>query len=515
MATRSVRRNAALLKWLRAAAFVGLVAWALAAMSFSPLAAGFGIALITGVVALFAPGVAVLIAIIAISLPLLAADFIVGAAFLVIGFASSQFLGESNGWPFLALTAAFAGALYGPVWAVALIAGWVLGTSEGAVVGILACLAIEAAGLLLGRTSFGLVQAGGIQPAVIDFANAPSNLVGFSWLSASLDSIDPNALLRVITASGAKAQLAVQPLLWGIGAAVAGLVARVPNARRRAPLMLAAAAAGTLALAGGSYTVLRLPGSATPTVGALAVAAISSLAVAFAYIAVWEYVFPRVTTKVDAVRPGSMSTEDADVDELLRLIATAEDELASKHTTNTTVMITDMKSFSKMTEEDGSYVSAKTIQRHRDLLLPIIEKHGGHGKSTGGDGLVAAFPSANAAVTAAAEMQTTLSQRNELRADERAIIIRIGVAAGEVVLDRGGRPFIGNGLNMAARVMNLADGGQAFVTRRIADEAGDVPGVRTASHGEFSLKNIADPVEVIEILWAEDQEPMRPGERTE
>ena len=73
----------------------------------------------------------------------------------------------------------------------------------------------------------------------------------------------------------------------------------------------------------------------------------------------------------------------------------------------------------------------------------------------------------------------------------------MGIAAGEVVLDKGGRPFIGAGLNLAARVMNLADGGQIFATAGVGDAAAAVS-VPIASFGEFELKNIARPVEIVE-----------------
>ena len=35
-------------------------------------------------------------------------------------------------------------------------------------------------------------------------------------------------------------------------------------------------------------------------------------------------------------------------------------------------MITDMKSFSRITQERGSMLTAKLVQRHRDLCLPVI-----------------------------------------------------------------------------------------------------------------------------------------------
>jgi class 3 adenylate cyclase len=172
-------------------------------------------------------------------------------------------------------------------------------------------------------------------------------------------------------------------------------------------------------------------------------------------------------------------------------------------------MITDMKAFSAMTEEDGSILSAKTIQKHRDLLLPVIEQHGGHGKSTGGDGLVAAFDDAPSALAATVDMLRVLEAHNASHQSERDLAIRVGVAEGEVVLDKGGRPFIGTALNLAARVMNLADGGQAYAT---ADVTAKAPSsIHVYSHGPFQLKNIARPIEVVEVLWAENQVPRGPS----
>lgn len=516
MATKIKRRNGEALRWIRASLFAATTGAALTGMGFSPAPAGWAIAIAAGVVALFAPGIAVLVTIIAMGLPMLAADFLAGAVFLVIGFAAVQYLGQDNGRSYLLVAAAFAGAVFGPVWAAPVIAGYLLGASEGAVAAILACLFIEGAGIMLGREAIGVVHAGGAaERAVLDFSSAPAGLLSFGWLSSALESINPESLLGAITGANSKAMLLVQPALWAGAAVLAGSIRRPADDPRRSLMGFASVAAGVVALMLGSAAALSALGPEdSADIGALAVTAAGSLIVALGFSAVWEYVFPPVVVRAPAaVTRAGMSAEDADVDELLRLIATAEDQLAAKHTTRAVVMITDMKSFSKMTEEEGSYTSAKTIQRHRDLLLPIIERFGGHGKSTGGDGLVAAFETPLSATTAAATMQRTLAEYNASHPSERDIVIRIGVASGEVVLDKGGRPFIGTALNLAARVMNLGDGGQALVTREVADGAGAVEGVRNASHGTFELKNIAEPVEVVELLWSDGQEPQSLGGR--
>jgi class 3 adenylate cyclase len=303
--------------------------------------------------------------------------------------------------------------------------------------------------------------------------------------------------------------LIAQPVVWVLAAAVAGLIARRPGPRTTPWVRLIAVGCG-VAVAWGGDAVMRM-GMGTQFLGADSmVALVSSLALALAFVAARETVFSARSVEPSPTPHSiSMAAEDADVDELLRLIATAEDKLASQHTSQRVVLITDMKSFARMTEEDGSVASAKAIQRHRDLLMPVISANRGCGKSTGGDGVVAAFESASDAMAAAVGGQRALAAHNASHGNEREVLVRMGVASGEVVLDKGGRPFIGTGLNLAARVMNLADGGQILATGEVTATVGsaDMP---THSFGAFRLKNIASPVEITEVLWADGQVPRDP-----
>ena len=266
-------------------------------------------------------------------------------------------------------------------------------------------------------------------------------------------------------------------------------------------------AAGVLAVAAASIGAsFALSGPVEASV--LAQGALASLVLGMLVVAVSEFVFTPQISELAVASP-SLRAEDADVDELLRVLAEAEDALAAKHTVQATIMITDMKSFSKLTQIDGSVLTAKTIQRHRDLLLPIVMKQGGKGKSTGGDGLLARFDRPGDAVEAAVQMQRKLTEYNSRHTSDRDVLIRVGIASGEIVVDRSGRPFIGDGLNKAARIMDLADGGQVFVTGEVM--AGVAAPPPTHHHGPHEVKNIAEPLQVIEILWWDGQEPMDPS----
>ncbi|MDA3936883.1 MAG: adenylate/guanylate cyclase domain-containing protein [Actinomycetota bacterium] len=507
------RKNDTLLKWLRAFIFAGMTSWALLAMAFDPPGAAVALGAGVGILALISTGLAVLAAIILLAIPMLAADLIVGAAFLVVGFAAVQYLSQQNGRLFLLIAGTFVAAALGPIWAVPVIAGYLLGSSEGAIVSLLACLLLEGAGIIAGHGAIGAVVTGGMSPAMLAFGEA-SGLLSFGWVGHAVESLSPGGLLDSLGGVNDVPMLLAQPLIWAVAASITGLLKRNIEDPKRTVFGLVAAVSGIAAAAFASIVAVTLLGSEAE-LPSLGLTAGMSLAVALAYVGIWEYVFPPIPPKAIAPRTNglsSMQAEDADVDDLLRLISTAEDQLSSKHTTQAVVMITDMKSFSRMTEEDGSFLSAKAIQRHRDLLLPVIARHAGSGKSTGGDGLVASFKTALDATTAAADIQRAILAFNTEHLTEREMSVRVGIASGEVVLDKGGRPFIGNALNMAARVMDLGDGGQVLVTREVKDLAGQ-GAPKTHSHGSFELKNIAEPVEVFEILWSDDLTPVDPRTR--
>lgn len=502
------RARAGVFKWLRAIVFAAILLYALQRMPFYPAALSALIALGAAALSLVSPGIGVVAVIIALTPPIAASNIIVGAIFLVVGLSATKYLAEDDAAVFLVIALAFIGSRLGVGWAFAALAGYVLGASEGAIAALVACAVLEVAGVLTGVPAAGILATGGSDAGrVLAFGTAPEGALAFSWVVPAAKAVEPQRIADSFSSVSHVALLVVQPLLWAGAAAVAGALRRGPDDPRRAITGLGVGALATTLLAGTSIAAMTLLNGPAGLAGMLSAAGLS-LAVTLAGIAAWEWVFPPLPPRPAAEKPGpaatGMSAEDADVDELLRLIATAEEELATKHTVETTVMITDMMSFSRMTEEDGSVVSAKMIQRHRDLLLPVIDRHGGHGKSTGGDGLVAAFPTPADALSAAVEMQRALASYNTSRPSEREITIRIGVATGEVVLDKRGRPFIGTALNLAARVMGLADGGQVMTTSDLLEAAGKDE-FRSESHGPFELKNIAEPVEVAEVLWSDGQ----------
>jgi class 3 adenylate cyclase len=495
-----IRRNGPVLRYISAALFALATFGILRISPFYPSWLLLALSVGAGVLAAFSPATAALCLAVAGSAPLLAADLVAGVVIMIAALVATQYLADGRATGFLLVALV---VLLLPIrgeWAVVALAGYLLGRGRGALAATMACIAIELAGLLTGAPSIGALATGGSPPGLIDPGSISPGSLTFGWLTSAAAAADPDRFIGIVRGAGDVMLLIVQPVLWGVAAAVSAAIHR-PGSRVRS----FAGVVGAIAVLTLGTGILQVALGA-PTIG-LAPTVLVSLVIALVVTAIAEWAFPLTVRAARPERAAAAPVAGHDVDDLLRVIASAEEELAAQHQTSAVVLITDMKSFASMTEELGSLESAKIVQRHRDLLLPVIGRHRGRGKSTGGDGLVAAFSSPSDAVSAAAEMQRTLREQPQAEHVGPKMLIRVGIAEGDVVLDKGGRPFLGSALNVAARVMDLADGGRIMTTGGVADGIED-PGscrCRLHAHGDFQLKSITEPLPVVEVLWYEGQ----------
>ncbi len=497
MAGSPFRKNEAIARYI-AALMLALVTWlALRAMPFYPPWLELALALATGVLAAFSAATASLLFVMVLALPVISADFMTGVTFLLVGLVATQYLSAGRAGGFLLAVLGVAAIPLHAEWAVVALAGYLLGRGKGALTAATVCFTGIAVGIALGSPVIGSIATGGAAPGLVSFTSAPEGALTFSWLIPALKAADPQRALDTLGAVSQPVFVGAQFALWTLAGAVGALLKRP----RRKALALVSPAASVALLAAGSLALDAGFGGPVGT-ETLLLTTVVSLPVALAATAIAILVFPVKTVAPAAAQP----TGPRDVDELLRTIASAEDELAARHNAQAVVLITDMKSFSAMTEEIGSVESAKIVQRHRDLLLPIIVAHHGSGTATGGDGLVAAFGTPGDAVAAAGAMQHALDGYTGSDRSPHELSVRVGIASGEVVLDAAGCPFLGAALNLAARVMDLADGGRIMMTGQVAGASNTAPAA-LHDHGDFKLKNIAEPVRVTELLWRDGMTP--------
>jgi len=163
-----------------------------------------------------------------------------------------------------------------------------------------------------------------------------------------------------------------------------------------------------------------------------------------------------------------------------------------------TVLFTDIAGSTSMTERLGDAEAMKIIKAHDSLVRREIEARHGHVVKHTGDGTMAAFPTASAAVQASMAIQKGFRVQNE-RMPERRIDVRIGMSAGEPVDE--GEDLFGATVQLARRVCDAAEAGQICVSN-VVRELCLGKDFRFADLGARTLRGFSDPVHVFEVAWS-------------
>lgn len=122
----------------------------------------------------------------------------------------------------------------------------------------------------------------------------------------------------------------------------------------------------------------------------------------------------------------------------------------------TAILSADVKGYSRLMGED-EVATIRALTAYRDLMATLIQQHRGRVVDTPGDNLLAEFTSVVDAVQCAVEIQRELKTRNAELPNHRKMEFCIGVNLGDVVVER--ERIYGDGVNIAARVEGLAEGG--------------------------------------------------------
>ena len=162
------------------------------------------------------------------------------------------------------------------------------------------------------------------------------------------------------------------------------------------------------------------------------------------------------------------------------------------------ILAADVVGYSRLMEEDESGAFERLRAHRKELFEPEIEKHHGRIFKLMGDGLLAEFGSVVDAVECAVMLQRGMAERNNGVPDDQRIDVRIGINLGDVIVDGDDRQ--GDGVNIAARLQQLADTGGICVSGKVAKEVEKKLAFAFQPMGEQKVRNIDEPVAVYRVL---------------
>jgi class 3 adenylate cyclase len=160
------------------------------------------------------------------------------------------------------------------------------------------------------------------------------------------------------------------------------------------------------------------------------------------------------------------------------------------------ILSADVKGYSRLMGED-ELGTVRTLEAYREMIAEAIRNYSGRVVDSPGDNMLAEFASVVDAVESAVEIQQELKAKNAELPENRRMEFRIGINLGDVIEE--GERIYGDGVNVAARIESLADGGGICISGTAFDHVEGKLGLEFENLGAQSVKNIKKPVRVYRV----------------
>jgi class 3 adenylate cyclase len=128
------------------------------------------------------------------------------------------------------------------------------------------------------------------------------------------------------------------------------------------------------------------------------------------------------------------------------------------------ILAADVVGYTRLIEQDEAGTLAALKDRHKRVLTPLVSEHEGRIVKVMGDGVLVEFASAVNAVACAVELQKCMAIANDGLADDRRIVLRVGINLGDVVVEGG--DIYGDGVIIAVRLEAMAEPGGICISER-------------------------------------------------
>jgi len=166
-----------------------------------------------------------------------------------------------------------------------------------------------------------------------------------------------------------------------------------------------------------------------------------------------------------------------------------------------TVLFTDVEGSTLLTEQLGDRAARDLMQEHEQIVREGLADSGGIEIKTMGDGFMASFGSAIAALQCSIALQRRFAQRNA--SADQPIQIRIGMSAGEPIAE--GDDLFGSVVNAAARIGGSAQGGEIHVSDVVRQLVAG-KGFEFGDLGLVELRGFDEPQRLYDVHWHDDDD---------
>jgi adenylate cyclase len=166
------------------------------------------------------------------------------------------------------------------------------------------------------------------------------------------------------------------------------------------------------------------------------------------------------------------------------------------------ILFADVAGSTRLYRELGDSVAYQGIEDTLSAIREIAAGHGGTAVKTIGDEIMLAFPAAVDMFDAAIAIQQAVNLRQPLLAADgspRAIQLRLGMHFGQAI--RTERDFFGTSVNMAARMVELAAGGEIITTGEMSEKLPPLHRALLRRVGSVAVRGVTEAVTIAEVVW--------------
>jgi adenylate cyclase len=161
------------------------------------------------------------------------------------------------------------------------------------------------------------------------------------------------------------------------------------------------------------------------------------------------------------------------------------------------VLAADVVGYTRLMELDERGTHSRLMNLRFAIMQPIIGERQGKIVKNTGDGFMAMFESARAAMESAIVMQRAVTEREADQPPDRRIAFRMGLNIADVIVED--HDIYGDGVNIAARLQGYAEPGGIVISGAVRDAVGGTLGLDVADLGLLQLRNLSHPVQVISL----------------
>ena len=170
------------------------------------------------------------------------------------------------------------------------------------------------------------------------------------------------------------------------------------------------------------------------------------------------------------------------------------------------ILASDVAGYSRLVAADEE----DTVRRFRQAASAFserVQRYRGRVFNTAGDAILAEFESAVDATRCAVDIQGANNAQNVDLDPARKLLLRIGIAIGDVLVCDNG-DLLGDGVNIAARLEGVAEPGGICVSEDVKIHALNKISAGFVDLGEQTLKNIPRGIRAYRLGAAVDETPL-------